>query len=133
VTIHYCDVTSPYLWEHVMVLRRLTITNDYCRQSSEPTAHFYCKYILSSTTTYTVEEASTHKSANTHADNVFVTLILWPHNKWFSRNISMSSLGILAASAFGVSCGKTDTAKRRQNPTPATAVGVGNSVRSSVN
>jgi len=43
----------------------------------------------------------------------------------------MSSLLILAASAFEISCGKTDRPTDRQinageNLTPATAVGVGN-------
>jgi len=39
----------------------------------------------------------------------------------------MTSLVILAVSVFEISCGKTDrhTDRRRQNPSPTNAIGVG--------
>jgi len=42
-----------------------------------------------------------------------------------SLNISVSSLGILAASVFETSCGKIDTNKWRQKHYLATAIGMG--------
>ena len=79
-----------------------------------------------------LEEASTHKSANTHAGNVFVTLTFWPQNEWVSRThrktllcqVSWSKLHRLLR--YGAEK-KTDTqTKGGKNPTPATDVCVGN-------
>jgi len=61
-----------------------------------------------------LEETSTHKSAKSHADNVFMTrnLDLWSESKLGFQdslwNISMSSLVILAASVSDIWCVKID-------------------------
>ena len=76
-----------------------------------------------------LEEASTHKSAMTHTGTVFVTRDLDPKINGFPELVvehCMSSLMILAASVFEISCEKTEKRRWISNPPPVTAVGVGN-------
>jgi len=86
-------------------------------------------------------EASTQKSAVTHAGTVFVPRDLdlrpfdpkiksdFQDSRW---NISVSSLVIVAALGFEISNRKDRQTDRQTNgndtPTPGTSVGVGNSV-----
>jgi len=66
--------------------------------------------------TITTEETSTHNNVMTHAGNIvlcFLTLNfdLLTQNKWIFRTRGgtfVSSLVILTASVFEISCGKTD-------------------------
>jgi len=67
-----------------------------------------------------LEEARTHKSAKTHHCAVFVPhdldLLIPQINRFLGLtwNISMSTLVILAAAVFEISCGTTDQQTNRQ-------------------